>query len=259
MSEVLIEYEVTEGAARGEVQRQRVNTTDALAAADRIRAAGGRILQWYLVADVRGLGEKPSGKTVRRRIEPPDQNARRHMSVIRACSECGGTDRQKCAECGGSGHGPKGACGRCDGQGSVSAASQAAKERARRLHIAEAQRSARTLDGSLEGYVIRVFFAPNAPGSGLPEVFPEVLAVAEVEKRRAAGAVVVAVYPDRYGAVAEALAAMRTADRKRWQRSAAARAQAADDAKRSEEAADERRRRDEFEAAERVRINEWTP
>lgn len=132
-------------------------------------------------------------------------------------------------------------------------------ERARRLHIAEAQRSARTLDGSLEGYVIRVFFAPNAPGSGLPEVFPEVLAVAEVEKRRAAGAVVVAVYPDRYGAVAEALAAMRTADRKRWQRSAAARAQAADDAKRSEEAADERRRRDEFEAAERVRINEWTP
>ena len=30
---------------------------------------------------------------VRRRIEPPDQNARRHMSVIRACPECGGTDQ----------------------------------------------------------------------------------------------------------------------------------------------------------------------
>lgn len=57
------------------------------------------------------------------------------MSVIRACSECGGTDRQKCAECGGSGHGPKGACGRCDGQGSVSAASQAAKDLAHLLRL----------------------------------------------------------------------------------------------------------------------------
>ena len=59
----------------------------------------------------------------------------RHMSVIRACSECGGTDRQKCAECGGSGHGPKGACGRCDGQGSVSAASQVAKDLAHLLRL----------------------------------------------------------------------------------------------------------------------------
>lgn len=57
------------------------------------------------------------------------------MSVIRACPECGGTDQQKCAECGGSGHGPKGACGRCDGQGSVSAASQAAKDLAHLLRL----------------------------------------------------------------------------------------------------------------------------
>ena len=57
------------------------------------------------------------------------------MSVIRACPECGGTDQQKCTECGGSGHGPKGACGRCDGQGSVSAASQAAKDLAHLLHM----------------------------------------------------------------------------------------------------------------------------
>lgn len=146
------------------------------------------------------------------------------------------------------------------------------EERVRRLHMSEAQRSARTLEGSLEGYVIRVFFEPNEPGAGPGEVFPELLAVAEVEKRREAGAVVVAVYPDRYGPAAEALAAMLTADRKRRQRRpsppkpklsaearAALRAEAAADAKASEERAEERQRQDELEASTRARINGWTP
>ena len=77
MNDVLIEYE-SSGSERGEVQRMRVTRDEAVAAADRIRASGGTVLEWWLVADVRGLGEKPSGKSVRRRIElsaPPDDLA----------------------------------------------------------------------------------------------------------------------------------------------------------------------------------------
>lgn len=68
VADVLIEYE-SRGAERGEVQRMRVAKDEAVAAGDRIRAAGGKVLEWWLVADVRGLGEKPSGKVVLRRIE----------------------------------------------------------------------------------------------------------------------------------------------------------------------------------------------
>lgn len=68
VANVLIEYEAS-GAERGEVQRMRVAKDEAVAAGDRIRAAGGKVLEWWLVADVRGLGERPSGKVVLRRIE----------------------------------------------------------------------------------------------------------------------------------------------------------------------------------------------
>ena len=79
---VLIEYEAS-GAERGEVQRMRVNAYDAVAAGDRIRASGGNVLEWWLVADVRGLGGKPSGKTVRRRVESTDQAAKDLAHLLR--------------------------------------------------------------------------------------------------------------------------------------------------------------------------------
>ena len=60
---------------------------------------------------------------LRARVEAAEARAAT-LGVIRTCPECGGTDQQKCTECGGSGHGPKGACGRCDGQGAVSAAAE---------------------------------------------------------------------------------------------------------------------------------------
>ena len=82
VANVLIEYE-SRGAERGEVQRMRVTRDEAVAAADRIRASGGKVLEWWLVADVRGWDGKPSGKTVRRRIEPTDQTARDLAHLLR--------------------------------------------------------------------------------------------------------------------------------------------------------------------------------
>lgn len=46
MNDVLIEYE-SSGSERGEVQRMRVTRDEAVAAADRIRASGGTVLEWH--------------------------------------------------------------------------------------------------------------------------------------------------------------------------------------------------------------------
>lgn len=71
MNDVLIEYEAAGGAERGEVRRMRVTKDEAVAAADRIRAAGGKVLEWWLVADVRRLEPTRRGHLPAANLDKP--------------------------------------------------------------------------------------------------------------------------------------------------------------------------------------------